>query len=208
MLIQSENIGCPNSNLAQVVSRFGMSVGLGDPQSCYSSFTGNPTYASIFSGITPGNVCTAAPGAVGASSPSELIGWMGDYGGMAGRCVNNQGGVILISDINLWDNTYITYGSNNDELLLNVFAWLANPPCKPTETAEAPAPEKKFGVSPNPAEDFLMVSLPSGVDEAALYDISGTAVMRIGDGKNDIRHLRPGVYLLRAGKRVRRVIKL
>ncbi len=208
LLIMSENTACPNGNLAQVVSRFGMTVGLGDPQSCYSSFTANPTYASIFAGITPGNVCTAAPGAVGASSPSETIGWMGSPAGMAGRCVDNQGGVILVSDINLWDNDYMSYGSNNDELLLNVFAWLTNPPCNPTETEEAPAPVKKLTVSPNPAGDFLMVSLPSGITEATLCDITGAPVLQVRDGKNDIAGLKPGVYILRAGDRVRRLIKL
>jgi len=33
-------------------------------------------------------------------------------------------------------------------------------------------------------------------------------VMRIREGKNDLKDLRPGVYLLKAGDRVRRVIKL
>jgi len=207
VLIMSENTGCPNANLAQVVSRFGMTVGLGDPQACYSSFTANPTYASIFTGITPGNVCTAAPGAVGASSPSELIGWMASYGGMAGRCVQGQGGVILIGDFNHWDNDRL-YNGDNDELALQVFSWLSSPPCKPTETEETPAPVKKLMVLPNPAGDFLMVTLPSGLEGATLYDITGAPVMRIRDGKNDLKDLRPGVYLLKAGDRVRRVIKL
>lgn len=208
VLIQSENTGCPNGNLAQVVSRLGMSVGLGDPQECYSSFTSNPTYAQIFAGITPGGVCTAAPGAVGASAPSEIIGWMGGYGAMAGRCVDGQGGVILVSDINLWDNTYLSYGPNNDELLLNVFAWLSSPPCKPIGEGEAPSSPKRLVVSPNPVEDFLTVSFPNGISEAVLYDISGAPVVKIREGTNDLRGLRPGVYIMRVGQRTRRLVKI
>jgi len=208
LLIISENTGCPNGNLSQITSRFNFTVGLGDPQSCYSSFTTNPTYSSIFAGISPGNLCTDAPGAVSASSPSEAIGWMGSQVGAAGRCENGKGGVLLISDANHWDVNNLYDGTQNDLFALQVFAWLSNPPCKPTETEEAPAPAKNLAVSPNPAGEFLTVTLPNGINEAALYDISGSPVMRIRDGNNDIRPLRPGVYFLKAGQRVRRVIKL
>ncbi len=208
LLIISENTSCPNGNLTQITNRFNFTVGLGNPQSCYSSFTSNPTYSSIFAGISSGNLCTDAPGAVGASSPSETIGWMGGPAGAAGRCESGKGGVLLISDANHWDINNLYDGTQNDQFALQVFAWLSSPPCNPTETEETPAPVKKLTVSPNPAGDFLMVSLPSGVSEATLYDITGAPVMKIKDGKNDLRDLKPGVYLLKAGDRVRRLIKL
>lgn len=207
LLIISENTACPNGNLTQITSRFNFTVGLGNPQSCYSSFTSNPTYSSIFAGISSGNLCTDAPGAVGASAPSETIGWMGSPAGAAGRCENGKGGVLLISDANHWDVNNLYDGTQNDLFALQVFAWLSNPPCTPTGTEEAPAPAKKLSVAPNPAGDAVMVSLPSGLDEATLYDISGAPVMKIKDGINDLRNLKPGVYLLRAGDKIRRVIK-
>lgn len=72
-----------------------------------------------------------------------------------------------------------------------------------------PAPRiKGLAVSPNPAGDFLTVTLLSGVSEAMLYDITGAPVMQVREGRNDLRELRAGVYLLRAGDRMRRLINL
>jgi len=209
LLVISENTACPNGNLTQVANRFNFSVGLGNPAACFSSFTANPVYSSIFVGVVPGNVCTAAPGSVGAAAPSELIGWRGAEGGVAGRCVQGQGGVILIGDANHWDSVRL-YNGDNDELALQTFAWLSAPPCAPTHenVDESPTLVRKLSVLPNPAGDFLMVTLPSGISEATLYDITGAPVLQVRDGKNDLRSLKPGVYLLVAGDRVRRVIKL
>lgn len=138
LLIISENTACPNGNLTQITNRFNFTVGLGNPQSCYSSFSINPTYSSIFVGISSGNHCTDAPGAVGASAPSETIGWMGSPAGAAGRCESGKGGVLLISDANHWDINNLYDGTQNDLFALQVFAWLSSPPCSPTGTDEAP----------------------------------------------------------------------
>jgi len=207
LLIQSENTGCPNGNLTQIANRFGMTVGTGACGDCFTSFTGNATYTPIFSGIA--SACGIATGSVGFAAPSEAIGWSSGVPLMVGRCEQNKGGVLLIGDINIWDNTYI--GNNNNRALgLNVFNWLSAPPCAPTylEAQEGAAlPGDVLRVSPNPARNILRVSLPAGSEAATLFNCLGAPVMSLGQGEADISGLSSGVYFLRAGGQVKRVVK-
>ena len=205
VLVMSDNTGCPNGNLTEVLNRFNMAAGLGTPGDCLSNSTTNPTYTPIFSGVS--SACGSAAGTIGASSPSELIAWASGVGMMAGRCQNGQGGVVLIWDINIWDNSDIG-GYNNATLALNTFNWLSNPPCSPTGSDEAPSrPESSLSVSPNPCAGYLDVILPSGCEAATLFNALGAPVMSLGQGEADISGLAGGVYFLRAGNQVKRVVK-
>ncbi len=204
VLIQSENTGCPNSNLNLVVNTFEMSVGLGNPQTTMDSFSTNPTYSSMFTGVS--SVTTQAPGQVGASGQSEEIAWFGGAPGVVGRCESDHGGVVLVSDINLWDNTNIT-NADNATMLINVFDWLSDPPCAPTSAGEKNSSSTQtLLVSPVPASQFLRVVLPVGLDHAVLYNSAGAPVMKLHQGRVDISCLAPGVYFLKAGDQSRPVI--
>jgi len=51
---------------------------------------------------------------------------------------------------------------------------------------------------PNPAADWLWLD---GTESPVLYSVSGRKVMVLDPGRNDLRHLSPGVYFVRfAGK--------
>ena len=196
VLIQSENTNCPNSNLNEIVSRFEMNVGLGNPTDCITSFTSDPTYAAIFSGIS--QACGEAPGTVGAYGSSADIAWASGNTLMCGRCESNQGGVILVGDINIWDNSNI-HTNDNEALLVNVFDWLSDPPCKPTGTEEGYGGHTRLRVWPSVAGDFVRVSLPSGHKRATVYNGAGAAVASFESGLNPVSGLEPGVYLIKAG---------
>ncbi|MEO0249888.1 MAG: hypothetical protein ABIN58_10225, partial [candidate division WOR-3 bacterium] len=152
LVVMGDNTGCPNGNLTPVLTRFNMLAGVGTPGDCITSTTANPIYTSA---------CGSASGTISASSPSEVIAWSSGNPLMAGRCENNKGGVFLVGDINIWDNSDI-YNYNNMTLMKNVFDWASSPPCRPTDAAESPEPRPGLRVSPNPVKDFLSMSLPAG----------------------------------------------
>lgn len=205
LVVMGDNTGCPNPNLTPVLSRFNMSAGLGSPGDCITSTTANPVYTPIFVGVS--SACGTATGTIGASSPSEVIAWSSGDPLMAGRCESNKGGVLLVGDINFWDNTYI-YNHNNMTLMKNVFAWLSSPPCLPTDAAEPSGPWPSLRVSPNPVKDFLSLSLPPGAERAVLYNAAGVPVAKLYPGDNDLRGLSEGVYFLRAGDQTKRLVKV
>ncbi|MGB9590293.1 MAG: hypothetical protein ACPL68_05340, partial [Candidatus Hydrothermia bacterium] len=205
LVIMGDNTGCPNPNLNPVLSRFNMAAGVGTPGDCITSTTANPIYAPIFSGVS--SACGAATGTISASSPSEVIAWSLASPLMAGRCDDNKGGVFLVGDINIWDNSYI-YNYNNMTLMINVFVWASAPPCRPTGSLEPPGPGPSLRVAPNPVKDLLSLSLPSGFENATLYNAVGVPVAKLYAGNNDLRELPEGVYLLRVGEQTRRVVKV
>lgn len=205
LVIMGDNTGCPNANLAPVLSRFNMTAGVGAAGNCFTSTTANPTYTPIFSGVS--QACGVATGSISASSPSEVIAWTSGTPLMAGRCEDNKGGVLLIGDINHWGNDYIN-NVDNIQFLINVFGWLASPPCLPTDAAESPGPRPLLRVSPNPVRDFLSLSFPPGTESTLLYNAVGVPVARLYAGNNDLRELPEGVYLLRVGEQTRRVVKV
>ena len=205
LVVMGDNTGCPNPNLTPVLSRFNMAAGLGTPGDCITSTTANPTYTPIFSGVS--SACGAAAGTISASAPSEVIAWSSGNPLMAGNCESNKGGVFLVGDINIWDNSDI-YSYNNMTLMINVFAWSSAPPCLPTDAAESPEPRPSLRVSPNPVRDFLSISFPPGTESALLYNAAGVPVAKLYAGNNDLRELPEGVYLLIVGDQTRRVVKV
>ncbi len=205
LLVMGDNTGCPNANLTPVLSRFNMLSGTGGCGDCFTSTTGNPTYTAIFSGVS--QACGVATGSISASSPSEVIGWVSGVPLMAGRCETNKGGVLLIGDINQWENAYIG-NVDNLQFLVNTFAWLSNPPCMPTDAAESPEYKPGLRISPNPVKDFLSLALPAGTESATLYNAAGIPVARLYAGNNDLRELPEGVYLLMVGDQTRRVVRV
>ena len=205
LLVMGDNTGCPNANLTPVLTRFNMLSGTGACGDCFTSTTANPTYTAIFSGVS--QACGVATGSISASSPSEVIGWVSGVPLMAGRCETNKGGVLLIGDINQWENDYIG-NVNNLQFLVNTFDWLAWPPCLPTDAAESPEPRPSLRVSPNPVRDFLSLSFPPGTESTLLYNAAGVPVARLYAGNNDLRELPEGVYLLMVGDQTKRVVKV
>ena len=75
----------------------------------------------------------------------------------------------------------------------------------PTVVAEG------FTISPNPSKDFVTIESPADGEEIAVTDLSGRKLLtaRIADGKAvlDISSLADGMYLVRIGNRVERLIK-
>ena len=70
---------------------------------------------------------------------------------------------------------------------------------------------KGFTISPNPSKDFVTIESPATDEEIAVTDLSGRKLLtaRIADGKAvlDISSLAEGIYLVRIGNRVERLIK-
>lgn len=68
-----------------------------------------------------------------------------------------------------------------------------------------------FTISPNPSKDFVAIESPATDEEIAVTDLSGRKLLtaRIADGKAvlDISSLAEGIYLVRIGNRVERLIK-
>ena len=68
-----------------------------------------------------------------------------------------------------------------------------------------------FTISPNPSKDFVTIESPATDEEIAVTDLSGRKILtaRIADGKAvlDISSLAEGIYLVRIGNRVERLIK-
>lgn len=68
-----------------------------------------------------------------------------------------------------------------------------------------------FTISPNPSKDFVTIESPAANEEIAVTDLSGRKLLtaRIADGKAvlDISSLADGMYLVRIGNRVERLIK-
>ena len=68
-----------------------------------------------------------------------------------------------------------------------------------------------FTISPNPSKDFVTIESPATDEEIAVTDLSGRKILtaRIADGKAvlDISSLADGMYLVRIGNRVERLIK-
>lgn len=68
-----------------------------------------------------------------------------------------------------------------------------------------------FTISPNPSKDFVTIESPATDEEIAVTDLSGRKLLtaRIADGKAvlDISSLADGMYLVRIGNRVERLIK-
>jgi hypothetical protein len=205
LLVLSDNTSCPNGNLNPVLSRFNMTAGVGGAGDCFTSTTANPIYTPIFSGVS--QACGVATGAISASSPSEVIAWTSGTPLMAGRCESNKGGVLLIGDINHWENDFIGNG-DNIRFMINVFNWLAWPPCLPTDAAESPGLRPSLCVSPNPFRDIVSLGLPAGAEGALLYNPAGLPVARLFAGENDLRELPDGVYFIKYGDQIRRLVKV
>ena len=68
-----------------------------------------------------------------------------------------------------------------------------------------------FTISPNPSKDFVTIESSAANEEIAVTDLSGRKLLtaRIADGKAvlDISSLAEGIYLVRIGNRVERLIK-
>lgn len=68
-----------------------------------------------------------------------------------------------------------------------------------------------FTISPNPSKDFVTIESPATDEEIAVTDLSGRKLLTasIADGKAvlDISSLAEGIYLVRIGNRVERLIK-
>ena len=68
-----------------------------------------------------------------------------------------------------------------------------------------------FTISPNPSKDFVTIESSAANEEIAVTDLSGRKLLtaRIADGKAvlDISSLADGMYLVRIGNRVERLIK-
>lgn len=57
--------------------------------------------------------------------------------------------------------------------------------------------ENYFTVSPNPASDYLEITLSEGlISEVAIIDLYGKIVLKTVDSKIDVSHLLPGGYIL------------
>lgn len=67
--------------------------------------------------------------------------------------------------------------------------------------------EKDLLIFPNPASGFLRVITPLSSSEYQIFDVSGTLVLKTTDPETDISALRPGIYVVKSGFKVRRFVK-
>ncbi|MBN1234272.1 MAG: T9SS type A sorting domain-containing protein, partial [Candidatus Coatesbacteria bacterium] len=68
-------------------------------------------------------------------------------------------------------------------------------------------PSPSFSISPNPFSSRLTLSLPSS---GAIYSLTGQLIMKLEKGKHsiDTSSWREGVYIVKAGKESKRVVKV
>lgn len=69
----------------------------------------------------------------------------------------------------------------------------------------------QLSVSPNPTASQCVVSLPNGVRTVELFDLTGRKVLQISASSNqvvlDLNNQLPGVYVLRAGDALQKIVK-
>lgn len=123
LLVMGDNPDVPNVNINPVAQTFGCTSGVSilSPNDLYiNNFTAHP----IFAGVT--EIYNRAAGELTASAPSSLVAWEpGDHGVVSVAEVG-AGKVVILGDMNLWDNTYIS-NSQNQLFAENVFTWLSKP---------------------------------------------------------------------------------
>ncbi|MBN1295655.1 hypothetical protein JXA80_02675, partial [bacterium] len=128
LLIMSDNLSCPNSNIAPVTSAFGVTSGSGNISGdTITTFAAHP----IFSGISTLRIASA--GEISAVAPSTEIAWSSTSQGFISVADLSPGRVIVIGDINLFENSYLS-SYNNIPFAMNLFEWLTEYAATPTPT--------------------------------------------------------------------------
>jgi hypothetical protein len=118
LLIMSDNPACPNANLLPVSQFFGSTSGVSYLSNVISNLLPHPTFAGVsqIQYNSGGEVTVAAPASLVAIDPgSKGAVSVASFGG---------GKVLVIGDINLWENGNLT-NANNQQFALNAFNWLA-----------------------------------------------------------------------------------
>jgi len=122
LLVMGDNTACPNENINPVAQAFGTTCGVSylSPLDLYvTDLAPHP----IFDGVS--EIFMRAAGEIDSVSPSEEVAWTDGLGTIA-VATFGSGRVVTLGDINLWDNTYITY-ADNQLLAENIFDWLSAP---------------------------------------------------------------------------------
>ncbi|MBN1232302.1 MAG: T9SS type A sorting domain-containing protein [Candidatus Coatesbacteria bacterium] len=103
-----------------------------------------------------------------------------------GICLQTMRHGLSVTDVCF--NTYNWTGFNND-------------------TSSYSLPAKSFAASPNPFSTRLSVSMPSS---GAIYSLTGQLIMNLSKGKHtlDTSKWKQGVYILKAGKECKKVVKI
>ena len=123
LVVMGDDAGNPNGNINPVAQAFGSTSGVSSlsPNDLYiSNFAVHP----IFDGVS--EIYNRAAGELTASNPSSIAAWEPGGHGVVSVAEVGAGGVVIIGDINLWDNTHISI-SQNQLFAENVFNWLSNP---------------------------------------------------------------------------------
>ena len=113
----------PKENINPVAQTFGCTTGVSEllPYDLnISNFAGHP----IFAGVT--EIYYRVAGELSASPPSSLVAWEPGGHGVVSIAEVGAGKVVILGDINLWDNTYIA-NSQNQLFAENVFTWMSKP---------------------------------------------------------------------------------
>ena len=122
LLVMGDAFG-PKLNINPVAQTFGCTTGVSAllPDDLYiHNFAGHP----IFAGVT--EIYYRVAGELSASPPSSLVAWEPGGHGVVSIAEVGAGKIVILGDINLWDNTYISY-SQNQLFAENVFTWMSKP---------------------------------------------------------------------------------
>ena len=130
LLIMGDNTGCPNANIHPVSQVFGTTTGSGGISDDITNFVAHP----ITNGI--GYVSFASGGSLTATPPSATVGWDID-GRNAVNSVDNKK-VVILGDINLFENSYIGL-NDNQKFAETLFTYLCESEQKPISTPEFPS---------------------------------------------------------------------
>lgn len=135
LLILGDNANTPNANINPVAQAFGTTVGVSylSPNDLYITNLDNHP---IFNGVS--EIYYRAAGEVTGSSPSELVAFDPSNKGAVTAAEVGAGRVVVLGDINGFDNTYIP-NSDNQLFAENTFNWLStsSSSCTPSDISWA-----------------------------------------------------------------------
>ena len=124
LLIMGDNADCPNGNINPVAQAFGITAGVSDllPYDLYfSNFSTHPIFAGCSS------LYYRAAGGLTAAPPGQLAAWTGAGQGVVATSGFGSGRVVVLGDINFWENDYLSR-TDNLRFADNVFGWLTPVP--------------------------------------------------------------------------------
>lgn len=110
---------------------------------------------------------------------------------------------IYYSDTQLFlDNNGTTVSYNLSELRKAYFT---------TQQSTEEVENQQLAIYPNPAKDVLNIKNLADNQEVTIYSMNGAVIMKTivsGDAEINISELRPGMYVVSAGKLVSKFIKM